>query len=457
MSPQTQLAKAVAGESRASFLSIGPSDILSKFVGESEASIRSVFVEAACLARRNKNKCTVLFFDEIDALGQTRGSSCGSSMRGKILPGATGLEQSGSAGDTSSRRLLAELLIQLTKVNASHGSFQLSALDSAENGDEHGDGVDGNGIAPDIDVAENINTRHCLQHNSEDDENVVVDSDELTFFCSNGTTKTTEGERGYDVERQHRKSKGQMEDDHNSTSVRVIVIAATNRPEDCDPALLRRFAVQVNVGLPTNRDRKKILRRNMEEIDHTITNKQYSDLAAITDGWSGSELESLAREAVMAPVRECIRSAALMKRRRLSTSYTGDQKQQCGRRLSPEQQQKKKKTNTGQSQNLNDKNQNSGNIKQSKNEIVNEDDDDNDRLDQSRKHLLDEFRNLRAVGMGDYKKALYFIFLKRYPDVHDSPLQSFGWIDECQDENNASAGVFLREHYDSSSDEDSDI
>jgi SpoVK/Ycf46/Vps4 family AAA+-type ATPase len=35
----------VAGEAQAAFLSIGPSDILSKFVGESEASIRGLFRE----------------------------------------------------------------------------------------------------------------------------------------------------------------------------------------------------------------------------------------------------------------------------------------------------------------------------------------------------------------------------------------------------------------------------
>ena len=40
---QTQLAQAIAGESQAAFMAISPSDILSKFVGESEASMRDVF------------------------------------------------------------------------------------------------------------------------------------------------------------------------------------------------------------------------------------------------------------------------------------------------------------------------------------------------------------------------------------------------------------------------------
>jgi ATP-dependent 26S proteasome regulatory subunit len=40
---QTQLARAVAGEAQAAFMSVAPSDVLSKFFGESEASIRDLF------------------------------------------------------------------------------------------------------------------------------------------------------------------------------------------------------------------------------------------------------------------------------------------------------------------------------------------------------------------------------------------------------------------------------
>ena len=39
------MARAVAGEAQAAFLSIGPSDILSKYVGESEAAVRKIFKE----------------------------------------------------------------------------------------------------------------------------------------------------------------------------------------------------------------------------------------------------------------------------------------------------------------------------------------------------------------------------------------------------------------------------
>ena len=54
---QTKLAKAIAGEAQAAFLSVGPSDILSKFVGESEATVRNLFNQGKVppLCGRSKN------------------------------------------------------------------------------------------------------------------------------------------------------------------------------------------------------------------------------------------------------------------------------------------------------------------------------------------------------------------------------------------------------------------
>ncbi|WP_455392786.1 ATP-binding protein [[Eubacterium] cellulosolvens] len=82
---KTYIARAAAGECRASFLNLKISDILSKWVGESEKNIRRAFDAAT------KNAPTILFFDEIDAIG---------SKRGESLEGHT-------------KRLVNELLIQL--------------------------------------------------------------------------------------------------------------------------------------------------------------------------------------------------------------------------------------------------------------------------------------------------------------------------------------------------------
>ncbi len=70
---KTLLAKAVATESEANFISVKGPELLSKWVGESEKAVREVFRKA-----RQAAPC-VVFFDEIDALAPARGSGIGDS------------------------------------------------------------------------------------------------------------------------------------------------------------------------------------------------------------------------------------------------------------------------------------------------------------------------------------------------------------------------------------------
>lgn len=84
----------------------------------------------------------------------------------------------------------------------------------------------------------------------------------------------------------------------------IIVIAATNRPDVLDPALLRpgRFDRQVTVGLPDKNAREEILKvhaRN-KTLDKNIT-LEY--LAKRTPGFSGADLENLLNEAALLTVR----------------------------------------------------------------------------------------------------------------------------------------------------------
>jgi cell division protease FtsH len=84
----------------------------------------------------------------------------------------------------------------------------------------------------------------------------------------------------------------------------VIVVAATNRPDILDPALLRpgRFDRQVTIGLPTQREREEILRvhvRNKplgEDVD-------LKKLSASTPMFSGADLENLTNEAALVAAR----------------------------------------------------------------------------------------------------------------------------------------------------------
>ncbi len=85
----------------------------------------------------------------------------------------------------------------------------------------------------------------------------------------------------------------------------VIVIAATNRPDVLDPALLRpgRFDRQVVVGLPDVRGREEILRVHMRKVplsDDVVP----MTIARGTPGFSGADLANLVNEAALFAARE---------------------------------------------------------------------------------------------------------------------------------------------------------
>ncbi len=89
---KTMLAKAVANESEANFISIKGPEVLSKWVGESERAIREVFRKARQAAP------TIIFFDELDSITPVRGTGLGGSqvterVISQILTELDGLEE----------------------------------------------------------------------------------------------------------------------------------------------------------------------------------------------------------------------------------------------------------------------------------------------------------------------------------------------------------------------------
>ncbi|KIK85956.1 hypothetical protein PAXRUDRAFT_831938 [Paxillus rubicundulus Ve08.2h10] len=89
----------------------------------------------------------------------------------------------------------------------------------------------------------------------------------------------------------------------------ILVLGATNRPMDIDPAILRRMPKRFAVGLPNAEQRFKILSLILKDtqLDPSLSIRV---LAAQTTGFSGSDLRELCRSAAMVPVRECIRQMA---------------------------------------------------------------------------------------------------------------------------------------------------
>ena len=192
---KTLLAKAVASESEANFISVKGPEFMNKWVGESEKAIRETFRKA-----RQAAPC-IIFFDELDAIAPTRNESCGSSQ--------------------VTERMISQLLTEL-------------------------DGLE-----------------------------LLKD---------------------------------------------VTVIAATNRPDIIDTALLRpgRFDKLISIPIPDKKARKEIFRIHTqrkplaEDID-------LEKLAEKTKGFTGADIAAICNEAVMASIREYIAKNKKITKKQLKT------------------------------------------------------------------------------------------------------------------------------------------
>jgi ribosome biogenesis ATPase len=174
---KTLLAKAVANESRANFISVKGPELLNKYVGESERAVRQVFVRA-----RSSIPC-VIFFDELDALVPKRDDAL----------------------SESSARVVNTLLTEMDGLSNRQG---------------------------------------------------------------------------------------------------IYVIAATNRPDIIDPAMLRpgRLETLLFVDLPSENERVEILQTLIRNLKITFTD-DIADVARSCDGFSGADLESLLRRAGYAAIK----------------------------------------------------------------------------------------------------------------------------------------------------------
>lgn len=85
---------------------------------------------------------------------------------------------------------------------------------------------------------------------------------------------------------------------------RVLVMGATNRPQELDEAVLRRFAKRVYVALPDEETRVTLLKNLLGKHGNPLSKSELSYLAKSTTGYSGSDLTSLAKDAALGPIRE---------------------------------------------------------------------------------------------------------------------------------------------------------
>ena len=177
---KTLLAKSIAGEAKVPFFSISGSDFVEMFVGVGASRVRDMFEQA-----KKQSPC-IIFIDEIDAVGRSRGAGMG-------------------GGNDEREQTLNQLLVEMDGFEANEG---------------------------------------------------------------------------------------------------VIVIAATNRPDVLDPALLRpgRFDRQVTVGLPDIRGREHILGVHLRKVPLAEDVKP-SIIARGTPGFSGADLANLVNESALFAAR----------------------------------------------------------------------------------------------------------------------------------------------------------
>ncbi|ORZ39584.1 P-loop containing nucleoside triphosphate hydrolase protein [Catenaria anguillulae PL171] len=95
---------------------------------------------------------------------------------------------------------------------------------------------------------------------------------------------------------------------NSGESHRILVIGATNRPHDLDKAVLRRMPKRFAIKLPSADQRRKILSLMLKD---TVLDGSFDMdfLVNNSNGYSGSDLKELCRNAAMIPVREFLRTA----------------------------------------------------------------------------------------------------------------------------------------------------
>nr|CAB3469001.1 unnamed protein product [Digitaria exilis] len=95
--------------------------------------------------------------------------------------------------------------------------------------------------------------------------------------------------------------------DEVDKNARVMVLAATNRPSELDEAILRRFTQIFEIGIPVQSERSKILQVVLKG-ENVEPNIDYDHIARLCEGFTGSDILELCKQAAFFPIRELLDS-----------------------------------------------------------------------------------------------------------------------------------------------------
>lgn len=90
----------------------------------------------------------------------------------------------------------------------------------------------------------------------------------------------------------------------NPDEDRILVIGATNRPQELDEAARRRLIKRFYVPLPDADARAYIVKTLLRKQTHCLSDADMGEISGRTKGYSGSDMDGLCREAALGPIRE---------------------------------------------------------------------------------------------------------------------------------------------------------
>ena len=88
-----------------------------------------------------------------------------------------------------------------------------------------------------------------------------------------------------------------------ASSDRILIVGATNRPQELDEAARRRLVKRLYIPLPDLEARKAIIENLLLKQRHSLASADISEIGLKTDGYSGADVDNLCREAALGPIR----------------------------------------------------------------------------------------------------------------------------------------------------------
>lgn len=89
----------------------------------------------------------------------------------------------------------------------------------------------------------------------------------------------------------------------SSREDRILVVGATNRPQELDEAARRRLVKRLYIPLPDDAARKSLISNVLRGTPHSLDEAAIEQLVVLTKGYSGADLHALCKEAAYGPIR----------------------------------------------------------------------------------------------------------------------------------------------------------